>query len=296
MRIDVENMSKVMIIAAVNGPTTKRQNPNVPLQPDEIIRAACDCCNAGASILHVHPKGPDGLPTGDLSIFSRILQGVRAKCDIPVQYGNDLGMFAASDGARRNASYDERLSILDIDPPMDISTINSGSFSAGGRDFLNPHEFNVRYVEKASSKGIPILCQTYDVSHIANNLQLRDEGALPDPVRFSFVTGNPGGIEAHPKNLMHMIDMVPEGSIWELVAKQNHFPMVMAALALGGHIRVGFEDNVFAFPGELAKSNAQLVEKAVRMVRDAGREVASIDDARRFWGLAKPKSPGSSKR
>ena len=285
MRIDIGDMSKVMIIAAVNGPTTKEMNPNVPLQPDEIIRAGYECYNAGASILHVHPKGTDGLPTGDLKIFEEIIKGVREKCDILVQYGNDLGMFMTDEGVRRNATYEERLAILDIRPKMDISTINSGSFSANGRDFLNPHEFNAEYCKKSYGLGIPILCQTYDFSHIVNNLELRDEGALADPIRFSFVMGNPGGIEPSVSHLLHMVESIPDGSHWELVAKKNHFPMVMAALSMGGHIRVGFEDNIFQNPGELASSNANLVEKAVGMVRDVGREVATVADARKFWGI-----------
>ena len=285
MRIDVENMDKVMILAAVNGPTTREQNANVPLQPDEIIRDAYDCYNAGASILHVHPKGPDDGPTADLGIFSRVAEGVRAKCDLPIQFGNDLGMFPTPDGTRRNATYDERLAILDIEPRMDISTINSGSFSAGGRDFLNPHEFNVEYARKSYGLGIPILCQTYDFSHVVNNVRLCEAGALPRPIHFSFVMGYDGGVDAHPKHLVNLIDAIPEGSLWEVVAKRNHFPITAIALGLGGHIRAGFEDNVFIAPGELAASNAQLVEKAVRMVRDTGREVATVADARKFWEI-----------
>lgn len=285
MRIDIERNEKIMIIAAVNGPTTKEMNPNVPLQPDEIIQSAVDCYNAGACILHVHPKGPDGRPTPDLKIFEEILVGVREKCDILVQYGNDLGMFTTADGGRRTANYEERLAILDMKPKMDISTINSGSFSADGRDFLNPNDFNARYVRKSYAYGIPILCQTYDFSHIINNYILRDEGALPEPIRFSFVFGNPGGIEPHPSHLLHMVEAIPEGSHWEIVAKGGHYPMVMAALSLGGHIRVGFEDNIWYRPGELATSNAQLIEKAVRMVEDSGRQVASVADARKMWGI-----------
>lgn len=284
MQIDLGS-KKIMVIAAVNGSTTRKQHPRVPLHPRDIAQEAYECCEAGASILHVHPKGPDGGPTADLDIFGHVVEAVRAKCNMLIQIGNDLGIFRTADGNSRSASYGERLAILDVSPRFDIATINSGSFSAGGRDFLNPPEFNDQYAREARQRGMAILCQTYDFSHITGNQKLVRSGALAEPVHYSFVMGYDGGIEAHPKLLLNMVDAVPQGSAWEVVAKRNHFPILMAAIAMGGHVRTGFEDTVEIAPGQPARSNAELVEKVVRLIRDAGHEPATVDDARRAWGL-----------
>jgi len=286
MRIDIENLDKVIIIAALNGPTTKAQNPNVPLTTDEVVAAAMDCCNAGASIVHLHVKDDKGESTADFRFFSEVVAAIRAKCDIPIQIGNGLGQITPADGTKRPATYQERMRILDVEPHMDISAINSGSFSNRGGDFMNAPEFNEAYAKRASERGIPILCQTYDLSHVSNNLELRARGALADPIHFSLVFGFPGSTPAHPKHLMSLLDAIPDQDVtWEVVARANHQPMIALALGLGAHVRTGFEDTVYAAPGELAKSNAQLVEQVVRMAQIIGRDIATAEDARKFWGI-----------
>lgn len=286
MKINIENMDKAIIIAALNGPTTKAQNPNVPLTADEVVAATIDCCNAGASIVHLHVKDDKGESTADLRFFSEIVAAIKAKCDIPVQIGNGLGQVALPDGTQRAATYEERLRILDIEPHMDISAINSGSFSTRGGDFMNAPAFNEDYLSKANERGIPILCQTYDLSHVQNNLDLRKRGALQDPIHFSFVLGYPGSTPAHPKHLLSLLDAIPDDSVtWEVVSRDNHHPMIATALSIGAHIRTGFEDTIYCAPGRLADSNAQLVEQAVQMARIIGREIATVEDARKLWGI-----------
>lgn len=286
MRIDIENLDKVIIIAALNGPTTKAQNRNVPLTTDEVVAATIDCYNAGASIVHLHVKDDNGESTADFRFYSEVVAAIRAKCDIPIQIGNGLGQIALADGTKRPATYEERMRILDVEPHMDISAINSGSFSNRGGDFMNAPDFNEAYARKAAERGIPILCQTYDLSHVQNNLDLRARGALADPIHFSFVFGFPGSTPAHPKHLVSLLDAIPDDNVtWEVVARAHHQPMIAIALALGAHVRTGFEDTIYAAPGRLARSNAQLVEQVVHVAKIIGREIATVADARTFWGI-----------
>ena len=126
-------------------------------------------------------------------------------------------------------------------------------------------------------------------------LDLKKKGVLEDPIHFSFVMGIQGGIPASPANLLAMLDAVPEGSSWQIVSVGKHqLPLSTMAVAMGGNIRVGMEDNVYYGPGELAKSNAQLVERAARICRELGREVATPEEAREMLGIPQQKQAAST--
>jgi 3-keto-5-aminohexanoate cleavage enzyme len=127
--------------------------------------------------------------------------------------------------------------------------------------------------------GIEI--EVYDISHIANAMRLVDEGVLTPPLHFSIVLGIGGGTPATPENLIHMVNQLPEGSTWQVVAiGRYHVPTTMMAMAMGGNVRTGLEDTVYYKRGEPAKSNAQLVERMARLAYEVGREPATVEEAR----------------
>lgn len=289
MNLDVTRNEKVIItVATTGGLHGKEANPNLPEQPPEIVQAMHDAYNAGASIAHIHVRDKDGLTTSDLDIYSEVLQGIRNRCpQMITQVGNGIG--ARYVNGRKNPavgfSQEERMALLDIDPRPDMLTVNSGSFHFQHKNsellFDNSKSWNAGFIEGCKARGIHNELECYDLSHIENMIRLRDRGVLTGPLHFSLVLGIDGGIPASPKNLMTLVDALPDGSSWQVVTiGKNQIPLSMMALAMGGNIRVGFEDNVYIEHGVLAVSNAQFVEKAVRIARELGREIATPEEAR----------------
>jgi 3-keto-5-aminohexanoate cleavage enzyme len=167
-----------------------------------------------------------------------------------------------------------------------MSTINAGTFgfksALGEVVFLHPLSFNVEYLARCKEAGIMgIEIEVYDTSHIANAMVLIDEGVLTPPLHFSIVLGIGGGAPATPENLVHMVKQLPEGSTWQVVAVgRYHVPTTMMAMAMGGNVRTGLEDTVYYKKGEPVKSNAQLVERMVRLAHEIGREPATVEEAK----------------
>ena len=189
-----------------------------------------------------------------------------------------------------NFSLEERMNLLELAPQPDMLTVNCGTFHFDhkGDEFLfsNSKAWNTEFIEGCKYLGIHNELEVYDLSHIANMMDLKKKGVLHDPMHFSFVMGIQGGIPASPANLLAMLEAIPEGSSWQIVSVGKHqLPLSTMAVAMGGNIRVGMEDNVYYSHGELAKSNAQLVERAVRICRELGREVATPEEARQMLGM-----------
>ena len=203
------------------------------------------------------------------------------------QIGNGIGVRRHEDRSVGFATLEERFNLVDnIDPTPEMSTINAGTFgfksALGEVTFLHPLSFNVEYLARCRDKGIMgIEIEVYDVSHIANAMALVEEGALTPPLHFSIVLGIGGGAPATPENLVHLVNQLPEGSTWQVVAVgRYHLPTVMMAMTMGGNVRTGLEDTVYYRRGELAESNAQLVERVARLACEIGREPATVEEAR----------------
>jgi len=284
---DFEEMNKVIITVAITGGLHgKEANPNLPEQPEEQAQDAYDCYNAGASICHLHVRDKDGNSTGDLNVYQEAISKIKAKSPIIVQVGNGIGQHTDEKGNVVMFTYEQRMRLLDIEPKPDLITINAGTFDFSDVLFPNSHDFNRDFVKGANERKIPIECEVYDISHIANMMRLVDEGVLKEPIHFSFVLGIDGGIPATPENMLRLAAEVPEGSAWQAIAISKYqLPLTVAAMCMGANIRTGLEDNVYIRGGELAKSNAQLVERAVKIARDLGREVATVDDAKKVFGI-----------
>jgi len=284
---DFSQMKKMIITVAITGGIHgKEANPNLPEQPDEQAQDVYDCYNAGASICHLHVRDREGKPTGDLNKYAEAISKIKAKCPIVVQVGNGIGFYYDEKGNYVCYPDEIRMKLLEIEPKPDLITLNAGTFHFGDVLFPNSHEFNTRFVKMANNRKIPIECEVYDIGHIANTMRLVDEGALKKPAHFSFVLGIDGGIPARHENLMRLVSDIPEGSTWQVIGVSRYqFPLTVAAMCMGGNIRTGLEDNVYYKKGELAISNVQLVASIVKIARELGREIATVHDAKEYFGV-----------
>lgn len=302
MKPNLLSDEKVIITVAITGGIQgKWANPSIPITPEEQALDALECYEAGAAICHLHVRGPDGQNTPDLNVYNRTVRLIKEKCPIITQIGNGIGARVAYGVkvSRKGKPYGqaivmptlkERLNLLNIDPPPDMHTINAGTFEFrtkyGSHTFDNPITFNKRYVEKCNQKGFGIEIEVYDSGHIDNVQDLVDMRVLRPPLHFSLVLGIKGGAPATIKNLLHLIDQLPEGSTWQVVTVGRfNLRMTTIAMCMGGNIRTGLEDTLHYRKGELVQGNAQLVKRMVRLAKELGREPASVDEAREMLHL-----------
>jgi 3-keto-5-aminohexanoate cleavage enzyme len=282
-------MEKLIITAALTGAQQgKEANPNLPEQPDEIVEQAIECWRAGAAIVHIHARDKNGRPTSDVEVFRQIYEPLKEQCDLVI---------CLSTGGARSLPLKDRVAIIPAFKP-DLASFNIGSAMQGLYDsknrkwlidFTMAQSFaDLEFIGRAMlENGTKPELEIYDLGMINNALLFRDIGVLKEPLHFSFVLGMSGQTTtATPKNLLHLVESMPTGSTYQVIGIGRHqFPMVTMAMIMGGHIRVGLEDNLYIERGKLAKNNAQLVEKAVRIARELGRETATPTEAREILSL-----------
>ena len=272
-------MEKLIITAAITGSRiTRDATPYIPITPEEIVTSAIECENAGASIVHIHVRDPNtGLGTQDIGLFRQVVEPLREKTDLVL-------CLTTSGIPGRNLAIEERLTPLELKP--ELASFDAGSINLGGSVFINTSEFLQAAAIRMREKGVKPELEIFDVGMMVTCLRMREEGSLTDPLHFQFVLGTPWGIPATPKSLIHLLDYLPDRSTWSVIGiGKAHLPICMMGLILDGHIRVGMEDNIYYRKGELAKTNAQLVERIVRIAKEYGREVATPQDARKILGL-----------
>jgi 3-keto-5-aminohexanoate cleavage enzyme len=281
-------MEKLIITAALTGAQHgKAANPNLPEQPDEIVSQAIECWRAGAAIAHIHARDKNGRPTSEVAVFRQIYEPLKEQTDLVI---------CLSTGGARSLPLEDRVAVVPALKP-DLASFNIGSAMQGIYDFENKKwlvDFTLsqsfaelEFIGRAMLKsGTKAELEIYDFGMINNALLLRDMGVLFEPLHFSFVMGIPGQTTtATPKNLLHLVESIPPGSTYQVIGIGRHqFPMVTMGIIMGGHIRVGLEDNLYVEKGKPARSNAQLVEKAVRIARELGREIATPNEARKILG------------
>lgn len=268
-----------IITVAPTGPlTTREQHPGLPLSPEEIGVAAAEAAEAGAAIAHVHARDEAGQPTADPAVYAAIASEIRARSDIVVQASTGVGLAAPCE---------DRLEILSsdvVDVPM--ATLNPASMTFGDGTFHNPPWFVEALAHQMLERGIRPELELYDLGHVGICLALVERGLVQEPLQFSFVMGVYGGMPGDPALLSMLRDMLPETAVWQAIGiGRAQLPLCFTALALGGNVRVGFEDNVYVRRGQLAESNAQFVDRAVDLVHAAGREVATPDEVRTRLGV-----------
>ena len=272
-------MEKLIITACICGAeVTKEHNPAVPYTVEEIANEAYGAYKAGASIIHLHVRYDDGTPTQDVERFRECFEAIRAKCpDVIIQ---------PSTGGAVGMSNDERLQPITLMPEM--ATLDCGTCNFGGDDiFVNTENMIKDFGEKMIARGIKPEVEVFDKGMIDMANRLCKKGYIKAPMHFDFVMGVNGGISGEPRDLIFMKESIPQGSTWTVAGVGRYeFPMAVMGILMGGHVRVGFEDNVYLSKGVLAKSNAELVEKVVRLAKEFGREIATPDEAREILGLA----------
>ncbi len=274
-------MDKLIITAAITGSRNMRDvAPYIPLTPEEIVQSSIECWNAGASIVHIHVRDPQtGFGTQNLEIYRQVVTPLREKTDLLIN-------LTTSGIAGINLPIEQRLISLELQP--ELASFDAGSINLGGGVFSNPPEFLDACAMKMKEKGVKPEIEIFDLGMVVTALGMRNQQKLDDPLHFQFVLGTPWGAPATPKSLLYLYEYLPANATWSIIGiGRGHLPVSMMGLIMGGHIRVGMEDNIYYEKGVLAKTNAQFVDRIVRISQEYGREIASPVEARKILGLKK---------
>ena len=245
------------------------------LSPEGIAAEVVRAHAAGASVAHLHVWDERGQPTQDLAAFRRTLALIRARCDIVIE---------GSTGGVNTLTPAERCVSLQAD--IELASLNPGSVNYDKGVYVNSPDDVAYWAHEMHRRGIKADAAIFEAGMIANTVALAERGWIAPPMLFSFVLGQPGALPATTKNLLFLSESVPAGSVWGAAGHGGaDLPMSALAMLMGGHARAGFEDNPYYRPGELATSNAQLIERLARLARELGREIASPAEARKMLGL-----------
>lgn len=304
----------VVVTCAVTGAmTVPAQSKAIPLTPGDIIASAIEAHEAGAAIIHIHVRDPEtGAPTADLGLFREVLVGIRERCDAVLQ---------PTTGGGTSMTLDERVRVVEELRP-EMATFNAGSFNFGlfplaGRDlpfqeweraylegtrdyvFRNTFADLERVAAVMTAAGTKPEIEVYDVGHLYNLAHLVDRGLVAEPLQIQFVLGVLGANAAEVDQLVHMLRTAERlfgvgGFTWSVagVGYPAEYQLAAVSLMLGGHVRVGLEDNLRVRRTAAADSNADLVEKAVALLAFFDHEPATPDEARQIIGLAGAHSVG----
>ncbi|MBE6026861.1 MAG: 3-keto-5-aminohexanoate cleavage protein [Clostridiales bacterium] len=275
-------MEKLIISCCICGAeVTKENNPAVPYTVEEIVREAKSAYDAGAALIHLHVRWDDGTPTQDKGRFQECVDAIRKVCpDVIIQpsTGGAVGMTDL-----------ERLQSTEITPTPEMATLDCGTCNFGGDEiFINTDNTINNFGDIMKERGIKPECEVFDKGMIDLALKAAKKGHIDYPMHFDFVLGVQ--MTATVRDLVFMAGSVPPGSTWTATGiGKTCWDIVAATIALGGHVRVGFEDNVYMSKGVLAKSNGEMVERVVQMAKLMNREIATPDEAREILGL-KPRA------
>jgi 3-keto-5-aminohexanoate cleavage enzyme len=276
---------KVIITVAQTGAlVTKKMNPGLPEQPDEIAEAAYACCQEGAAIVHIHAREKDGTTTGRKEIFQEIHDRIRAKCNMVIQ---------DSTGGGPNLSIEQRVECIHAKPEM--ASLNMGSLMRvsgqyKGVPFSNMPEEIEGYVTQFRKMGIKPEMEVYSHSMFRDIESLIKKGLVEKPYYINLVMGMAyqGAVDATPKTFFSLLDFLPDEAIVNVTpVGPAQLPLTTMGMIVGACVRVGMEDNIYYRKGELVKTNAQFVARAVRIARELNKEPATPDEARAILGLKK---------
>jgi len=279
---------KTILSCALSGVAANRaQCPGIPYTPEEYGEESRRAADAGASIVHIHARKPDGVPSQDVEDYLAIRDAIKKR--VPEMIIN------FSTGAIGFTPEQRIASVVHGKPDvaaLNMGTMNYAKYSEKRKDFVfkfvfeNPFDDIIYYLKTMREVGVRPEMECFDMGHVGSALPLIDMGILTPPYEFSFILGVDGGMPASTRNVLAMADNLPKDSSWQVIGiGREQWGLAAAALTMGGHIRVGFEDNFYLPEGTMAKSNGDLCERAARLSRDTGREVASIKEAREMLHL-----------
>lgn len=274
-------MEPLILTAAITGAETSRKDqPNLPLTPEEQAKTAKDCFVAGARVVHLHVRNDDGTPTQALERFKEAINRIRdAVPEMIIQI---------STGGAVGEAFEKRLAPLSLKP--DMGTLNAGTLNFGDEIFINHPKDIVRLAEAFKEYGVVPEIEVYEsgMIDIIAKLVAKDH-IVHTPLHVQFVLGVPGGMNGSPRNVLYMKEhleiMIPTAT-WAVAGIGRwHIPASLTAMVNDGHIRVGFEDNIYYHKNIVADSNAQLVARMARIAEEIGRPVATPAQARKILGL-----------
>lgn len=272
-------MDKVIITAALTGAVTPKDlNPNIPLTPEEIADDAVACWQAGAAVVHLHMRDEKGIGTMDKERFRTTVDLIRSRCDVVINCTTS-GEAACPD-ERRWAH------LIELKPEM--ASYDSGTFNWMPKGvFMNRPEFLENLAKVMLENDVKPEIEVFDSGMLHNAVYYMNQGLIKAPAHFQFCLGVGGASTARVEDLVFLKSLLPPGSTWSAFGVgKNHLPILYTAIAMGGHVRVGIEDNVYYSKGQLA-SNVDFVERAARLIREFCKEPATPDDARQILGLKK---------
>jgi len=267
----------VITVAPTGAESPKDANPALPVTLEELVQAASACQAAGAAMIHIHLRDDDGRPTLDLGRLREAVAAVRESCDLIVQL---------STGGAVTDPFEARLAVLEAAP--DSCSLTTGTVNFGEDVFHNPWPFVAELYQRTQDRGILPEFELFELGHVAALNRLLDEFGAPagGHVHADFVLGVPGGMPGTAAALLAGVAMLPAGATWSATGiGRASMPVLLAALSLGGHLRVGMEDTLSYGPGRPARDNAELVERAARLADEAFRPAASPAQARSILNL-----------
>jgi 3-keto-5-aminohexanoate cleavage enzyme len=280
-----------IITCAISGAVAGREQcPAIPYTPEEYAAEARRAVDEGCSMIHIHARTPDGVPSYEVEDFRAITDAIRdAVEDVVVNYST--GAIGVPVGKRIDYLHALRPDVA----ALNMGSMNYAKYSRKRKDFVfkavfeNSFDTLVEFLAAMNELGIRPEHECFDSGHVANLDPLIDMGLLSEPLQIECVMGVTGGIRPTPKNLLHMAEQIPGGpegpNNWGVIGiSRDQWRLVAAAAALGGNVRVGLEDNFYLPEGEMARSNGELIARARRMVEDVGRRAASVEEARELLG------------
>jgi uncharacterized protein (DUF849 family) len=267
----------------------RKQCPGIPYTPAEIADEAKRAYDAGAAVVHIHARNDDGSPTFSPAVFAKIKQEVRARCPIILNYSTGT----ISDDVSEQCTY-----IRETRPEiaaLNMGTMNYSKYSKTRNAFVfdlvfpNTYEKIIKLLSAMNEAGVKPELECFDTGHTHGVWPLVEMGVLKPPLQYSFIVNVLGGIPPLVESLQLQSKLVVPGSEWEVIGiSHGHWRMLATALVLGGNVRTGLEDHLYLPNREMAKSNGEMVEVLVRMVRDVGRRPATVDEARKILNLGQP--------
>jgi 3-keto-5-aminohexanoate cleavage enzyme len=271
-------MEKLIITAAITGAElNKQQCPALPLTPEEQAQAAKECVEAGASVIHLHVRDDSGKPSQELDHFKRSVEAIKKACPV-------TPIIQFSTGGAVGEKKERRIASLSFKPHM--ASFHLGTLNFGEDVFVNTFGDMRALAEGFKKHKVVPEFEIYDAGHIDNLKKIIKEGLVQGPFHCQFVLGVAGAMMGDVSGLVYLAEHLPANSSWG-VAGVGRFqlPLSIHAIAMGGNVRVGLEDNIYYSKGQLAKSNAELVSRIARIAKEAGRELASPAEARKILGL-----------
>ena len=287
---------KIIITVAVTGSLgDKSKHPALPVNPKEIASSALEACEAGASVAHIHVRDPvTSEPSMAFELYQEVVERIRQQSDMVINLTtgagariipNDSNPVGLGSGTMWHSPKRRIEHVIKLKP--ELCSLDIGSMNFGPRVFANvvPHvEEMAKHIKEA---GVKPELEVFDMGHIEIGRSLLEKGFVESPPIFQLCLGIQWGIPATTKNMLMMKEALPSDAIWAgFGIGPSSFPMVAQSALLGGNVRVGFEDNFYVSPGTPAKNNAQLIEKAVSILKTLDKEPASPQEARETFGLA----------